>query len=258
MTPQVCVANQDLSDQLYVGKGYAASGIFVYGGQDTKELIACKRQRFQVELLLAKARSEDEGRSILVWLNLANEAQNGMMSYPNFGDVDKEIHHPDLVVLARLCEDAGVDLRVVVLQRDAGAMIRSTVVHRHFDAEPHEAAMLADNAAALALQLQLLDDRFFQCTEFDDFASSGAGNSTFWDDTVPFLHPSLNASTLKNANGVVRKGVKERQDNEAAAADHGSETETDEPFLEHLEGAVANIDRICLQNANARPHAARR
>ena len=109
MTPQVCVANQDLSDQLYVGKGYAASGIFVYGGQDTKELIACKRQRFQVELLLAKARSEDEGQSILVWLNLANEAQNGMMSYPNFGDVDKEIHHPDLVVLARLCEDAGVD-----------------------------------------------------------------------------------------------------------------------------------------------------
>ena len=61
-----------------------------------------------------------------------------------------------------------------------------------------------------------------------------------------------------NANGVVRKGVKERQDNEAAAADHGSETGTDEPFLDHLEGAVANIDRICLQNANARLHAARR
>ena len=170
----------------------------------------------------------------------------GMMSYPNFGGKDKAIHHPDLVVLARLCEEAGVDLRVLVLQRDAAAILRSTTIHRDFGTEAHQAAILTDNAAALVMQLKLLDRKFFRCAEFEDFLSSGLEKSNFFDDLVPFLHPSLSASTFKAAQSNVSEHAAAASTSAPGVVhDEEKTTEKMSSHEKHLAEAVAFLRTIC-------------
>ena len=55
-----------------------------------------------------------------------------MLSYPNMGGASKELQHPSLVTLAKLAEKAGLDLRILVLTRDARDLLASTTEHRGF------------------------------------------------------------------------------------------------------------------------------
>lgn len=45
----------------------------------------------------------------------------------NYGGPDKALHTPDVRVLADLAEQAGLDLRILVLMRRADEILRSTV-----------------------------------------------------------------------------------------------------------------------------------
>ena len=45
----------------------------------------------------------------------------------NYGGPDKVLHTPDVRVLAELAEQAGLDLRILVLVRRADEILRSTV-----------------------------------------------------------------------------------------------------------------------------------
>lgn len=92
--------------------------------------------------------------------------RTGMMSYPygpqdlqhNFRD--KSTQHPDLPLLQRLCQRAGVRLRIVVLQRTVESIAASTLIRHARDAKynnsGNEMAQLRDNAYALNSQLQLI------------------------------------------------------------------------------------------------------
>lgn len=42
----------------------------------------------------------------------------------------KLLHHPDLQVLAEVCEEAGADLRVVVIARRPAALVQQAVVRK--------------------------------------------------------------------------------------------------------------------------------
>lgn len=92
--------------------------------------------------------------------------RTGMMSYPygpqdlqhNFRD--KSTQHPDLPLLQRLCQRAGVRLRIVVLQRTVESIAASTLIRhardKKYNNSGNEMAQLRDNAYALNSQLQLI------------------------------------------------------------------------------------------------------
>lgn len=90
-----------------------------------------------------------------------------MMSYPNYGGPNKAIRHPDVHLLARLAEEAGVDLRVVVIIRDPTSVMVSTTINRQFNKFHVQLRMLADNQAVLLQQLREIDRRFWACHDFD-------------------------------------------------------------------------------------------
>ena len=78
------------------------------------------------------------------------------MSYPNFRSADVGLEKlPDLRLIAALAEDAGVDLRIVLLIRDAQALLVSTAVHRTFAPWAEQAQTLRLSANALTAQLQV-------------------------------------------------------------------------------------------------------
>jgi hypothetical protein len=111
-----------------------------------------------------------------------------MMSYPNGPAVHKSLDRPDMHVLAALAEGAGLDLRILVLLRDAAAVLNSTVDKRHFGAL--EAPALVANAESMHAQLCLLDAGFYRCMRYEDLTERGLTHAQK-RALVHFLHPRL-------------------------------------------------------------------
>ena len=109
----------------------------------------------------------DPARLIVLNTWKAGIKGTGMMSYPNYGGRNKAIRHPDIHMLARLAEEAGVDLRIVVILRDPLHIMVSTTVNRHFNKYETQLRILADNQAVLLQQLREIDRRFWVCHDFD-------------------------------------------------------------------------------------------
>mmetsp|Transcript_9463 Transcript_9463/g.10782 ORF Transcript_9463/g.10782 Transcript_9463/m.10782 type:complete len:177 (-) Transcript_9463:266-796(-) len=112
-------------------------------------------------------------------LNLVRRDWNGdcgsIASYPCFSGEDKALQKPDVVKLAKLSEDAGVDFRVVLLQRKTEELVISDIWHRHFNSRHpklYEERVLENNAASLYAQISTLDPRFYSCTHFNDHGFS--------------------------------------------------------------------------------------
>jgi hypothetical protein len=184
-------------------------------------------------------------------LNTPTENANGMISYPNFNGPFKARHHPDIAVLARLCEHAGVDLRLVVLQRGAADILSSVSVKRTFAPESTESAALADNAAVISMQLQRLDPRFFLCV---DLVSLATGGLVFWQRFGGFLHPALReeASVSPIVQRLVqlaerKKANKQRKKmaNITEPFDEGKLITKMDPWVEALQTGVAFINKTC-------------
>jgi hypothetical protein len=100
-----------------------------------------------------------------VFLNGAG-GNTGMLSYPNFGGPLKIFQYPDVRLLAEVAERAEVDLRIVVLHREAADLLHSTTGHRHFARYGQEAIALAHSARVLAAQLRSMDREFFLCVPY--------------------------------------------------------------------------------------------
>ena len=110
-----CAVNEEIMSYLY--SGYSEpEGVFVYGGatnQSSSELRTL-RKKFVTEITKEAA---SHANPTVIFLNAGEQLpRTGMMSYPNFGGDEKSLHHPDVRELALLCEEAGVDLRILVLQ----------------------------------------------------------------------------------------------------------------------------------------------
>ena len=119
--------------------------------------------------LSATAETQPGDASSLYVLGLGFSNGVGMLSYPNFGGANKALNHPDVFLLAAVAERAGVDLRVLVLQRSAGEIVRSVAARGYGSTE--DSRILIDNAAALASQLRLLDRGFFLCLDYPSLMS---------------------------------------------------------------------------------------
>ena len=155
-------------------------------------------------------------------LGLGTVLGSGMMSYPNFNGDNKAISHPDVYALALIAELAGIDLRIIVLQRSAQSILASTT-RRGFGGSAgtaNEPKILIDNAAALNSQLELIDKRFFHCMHYEDLATmNSAGKAEF----VSFVHPSL-GKISENMFAKVKDSSHSspsKSNSTAAAAGHG-------------------------------------
>jgi hypothetical protein len=61
----------------------------------------------------------------LIGLNSRADPHMGMLSYPNYDGPGREVQNPNMHLLAAVAEAAGLDFRVLVLQRPAEESWRS-------------------------------------------------------------------------------------------------------------------------------------
>ena len=87
--------------------------------------------------------------------------------------------------MAVLAEQAGIDFRVLVLQRN-GLEILKSVDRRDFGQAEEEPKILVDNAAALYAQLALLDRKFFHCLHYERLNNFTPKSKK---ELIDFLHP---------------------------------------------------------------------
>jgi len=87
-----------------------------------------------------------------------------LFSYP---ENNSPRHHPNVYTLARLAEEVGIDLRLVVLHRHPAPQLVSLSVHRQFLALPGQAHQMTNQGALLNAELLLLDPQFYVCAGFD-------------------------------------------------------------------------------------------
>lgn len=146
-----------------------------------------QREALVQHLQHEKVKREKMGGGILI-LNTASYVQQvGEMSYPNFAQgPERALRRPDLHLLAWACEQAGIDLRIVVLNRDAEQIFHSTVTHRRFARPIRQTDVLVDNGFALYGQLSTIDKRFVKCIGIYDPASPPFNRLT---ELGAFLHP---------------------------------------------------------------------
>jgi hypothetical protein len=121
---------------------------------------------------------------IYVPKGLGHPRLTGMHSYPNFGGLYKALNYPDIASLAQLAENAQADLRVIVLQRKAKDILKSTLVRGFGEIEPK---ILNNCASALFTQLKLVDHRFVMCVQYEDFYSDTIDHS-IW---LQFIHQNF-------------------------------------------------------------------
>mmetsp|Transcript_21987 Transcript_21987/g.31583 ORF Transcript_21987/g.31583 Transcript_21987/m.31583 type:complete len:323 (-) Transcript_21987:225-1193(-) len=128
----------------------------------------------------------------VVGLQLGQEySKYAMLSYPNFNFDSKALSHPDVFVMAKLAESAGIDFRIIVMLRGSEAILVSTISRGFgFNQEP---MVLVDNAAVLYSQLKLIDRRFFFCLEYEKIPTLTKKEK---DELRMFLHPKLEIDTM--------------------------------------------------------------
>ena len=139
-----------------------------------------------VNVLRSMRRTAGQGGSNLNFLGLCYATRSGMLSYPNFNGKHKTLDHPDLHMIATLAEAAGLDFRVLVLQRDADEVLRSNS-RRGYGGSLGPKVLIA-NAEALQAELALVDPRFFRCVQY---RSLGVLSAEGRRQLADFLHPTL-------------------------------------------------------------------
>jgi len=156
-----------------------------------------------------------------------NASCSGMMSYPNFQGPGRPLHYPDVYRLARWAEEAGADLRVVVMTRNALDTLASTTVHRSFASWEQQSVILTNAVAALKQQLDLVDPRFYACAPFEGFELSPR--------LAAFVHPSLVGGKFTSRDSRVRRpGDNSTEQHEAT---------------ERLAAALSTLDAACASTA---------
>eukprot|EP00510_Aplanochytrium_minuta_P006830 CAMPEP_0184032230 /NCGR_PEP_ID=MMETSP0955-20130417/2866_1 /TAXON_ID=627963 /ORGANISM="Aplanochytrium sp, Strain PBS07" /LENGTH=701 /DNA_ID=CAMNT_0026318225 /DNA_START=117 /DNA_END=2222 /DNA_ORIENTATION=+ len=114
-------------------------------------------------------------------LNLVHRGWKGncgsLASYPCFSGSEKNLQHPDVLKLAELAENIGIDFRVVLLMRKAEELVISDIWHRHFNIghpKMYEERVLENNAASIYTTIATMDPKFYSCTQYDDATFSTA------------------------------------------------------------------------------------
>ena len=178
----LCVEDATLSSLLFAN-GTSPTSLF-FGGRHS--LLA---SAFAHRLRTVRERLRASRKPTLVFLNCGTEHNGvGMVSYPNFGT--HVSLQPDVRILSGLSEEAGVDLRVVVLLRPPACTVRS--VERRFPEMGRTASRSTLERTAYSLQvmsqqLHEISPAFFRCTSNALLAKGDVG----WLQGA--LHPRLDA-----------------------------------------------------------------
>merc|ERR1712190_303359 len=124
-----CHVPQKLQRMLYNNKSY---GLFNSWTSTEKQWYDLRQAAIQ-QLREEKHQWEGKGGTLLV-LNVAEYVGLvGEMSYPNYiHGPERSLRKPDVHLLASLCEEAGIDLRILVLNRQANQIYHSTITNRKF------------------------------------------------------------------------------------------------------------------------------
>jgi hypothetical protein len=80
----------------------------------------------------------------------------------------------DIVELARMAEEAGVDFRVIVLKRAIGAAVVSASLHRPFGTLVSETLMLAHSWSLLKSGVDTIDEKFSVEINYEDMMNHPA------------------------------------------------------------------------------------
>jgi hypothetical protein len=188
----VCNPSGVLSEDLFNRLNNEAShGLF--GGADVpihyKHLEIVYNHFVGIQLSTAGLKVE---KGTLHIIGLEMGVKSGMISYPNYDDIiTKPIDHPDLIPLAAAAEAANIDLRIVILIRNAYDTLYSAL-SRNFG-ENYETAILIDNASLLNNQISMLDPRYFICIEYEKWKEYSASQLKAMGE---FLHPRLDEKTM--------------------------------------------------------------
>ena len=135
------------------------------------------------KLLVQLAKNEAFHGPFFMHINGKDSPLHGMLSYPNYDGVNRNLHNPDLHVLAAVAESAGVDLRLLVLQRSASELYES--VSDRFNVTTPLMSM-SNSASNLFSQLYRVDPAFFACVQYHDFGKLQGVNLA---SLHFFLHP---------------------------------------------------------------------
>lgn len=223
----------------------------LFGENSTEEYNTIKIAQQRVKALFREWHNSFVGTgpgasndSTMVLLNtLAGER---MMSYPTGNGPMKVLMTPDIRILAKLAEEAGVDLRVIVLSRGYGDIFRSTRIHRHFGSnDVVQTKDLTVNAAMLASQVQLIDPAFVMCVRYNDLGDLGwwqkPSNGAVGGKGLTHAHWLLNPP---NNAGWINRAVKAIAVHPAAAAEEKGGGEVGIPGMQQLGAAVSLVDRV--------------
>lgn len=123
--------------------------------------------------------------------------KGSMLSYPDFNN---PTHHPNMWSLARLAEEAGVDLRLVIIHRHPANQLVSLSLHRKFMNLADESHQMANNGAFLNAQLQLIDPNFYMCVGFDAVNEERVALGTHVMGGMGQAPPSTNATATSHNN----------------------------------------------------------
>mmetsp|Transcript_23705 Transcript_23705/g.42758 ORF Transcript_23705/g.42758 Transcript_23705/m.42758 type:complete len:487 (-) Transcript_23705:268-1728(-) len=108
---------------------------------------------------------------------------SGMMTYPNGKETENDneygygcrlLQYPNLDLLYKACDLAGVDCVHAVIFRDAHKVIQSTVDNRNFEGKQRQIVTLTEMLHIIEAQLQSHPNRLAACWDFD---SDMAANS---------------------------------------------------------------------------------
>ena len=175
-------------------------------------------------------------------IGLDATVHTGQLSYPSFNSDFKTLDRPDVLWLAMLAELAGLDLRVVVLQRDAGEILSSTT-RRRFSLPK----VLIDNAAALYQQLSMLHPDFLYCVNYTTMANMSLVDK---QHLLDFIHPVQLAGMGET---MFSKLVKPSYKHDAISTRIVNATL--QAYAQHLNSIFRKIDGLC--GASHRVHTQR-
>lgn len=204
---------------------------------------------------LVNSKDVVEGTPVFMHINGKDSPVHGMLSYPNYDGVNRNLHNPDLHILAAIAESAGIDLRLLVLQRSAKELYESVIDRFTL---PTPLMGMANSATNLFSQLYRIDPAFYSCVPYHDV---GKLDESKLKKLATFLHPTLaekDAETFKLMASVVTDHVRPAEI--MPNSTHWSDTLNKRVVVPRgtivyhqalYQGKIQMIDDLCAKNENS-------
>jgi hypothetical protein len=189
--------------------------------------------------------------SFLHVVGLSLEPNAGTMTYPMGEKDDRSVFHPDMRILAQLADENGMDLRILVLLRDAqdtmhASLAESTFGFQNIQKPSEEPRNLVNNADVLYSQLSNIDQKFYKCVDYEQLATQ---DPVAIKELLEYVHPALVDDSLEKPMlaamaAEVPKSRKMASDNKREPKD-ANERVMDAYFDMQLTSRQTLIKRLC-------------